>query len=158
MSNDGGLGSLKKDCTEVWGFPSKDVNCCTVRLVDKYMSLLLPVGPKTKKTNLYLRSLEKPNPAQWYGEQVVGCHTLCGVVKSFLKSAELDGFFTNHSLHRTSMTHLFQAGVDLKIIKEYTGHVSDAVDKYQVTSEHQKEQLTEIISGNLSHVNDKTEK
>ena len=98
-------------------YPNKNINRCTVRLVDKYMSLLLPVGPKTKKSNFYLHSLEKPNPAQWYGECVVGCHTLCKIVKNLLKSAKLDGYFTNHSLTCTGTTRLFQAGVDRNIIK-----------------------------------------
>ena len=45
------------------------------------------------------------------------------------------------------MTRLFQAGVDRKIVKEFTGHVSDAVDKYQITSDQQKKELSEIIGG-----------
>ena len=40
-TNYGGLNSLKKDRKVVWVFPNKDINCCTVRLVDKYMSLVL---------------------------------------------------------------------------------------------------------------------
>ena len=58
------------------------------------------------------------------------------------------GFFSNHSLRRSSTTRLFHAGVDRKLIKEFTGHVSDAVDNYQVTSDAQRQQLSEIISGN----------
>ena len=64
-----------------------------------------------------------------------------------LKSAHLDGFFTNHSLRRSGTTRLFQAGVDRKIIKEFTGHTSDAVDNYQVTSHEQKRQMSEILAG-----------
>ena len=56
-------------------------------------------------------------------------------------------FHSNHSLHRSDMTCLFQAGVDRKIVKEYTGHVSDAVNKYQITSADQREKLSEIIQG-----------
>ena len=69
------------------------------------------------------------------------------MVGKILKEAKMEGFFSNHSLRRTGTTGLFQAGVDRKIIKEYTGHVSDAVDIYQITSEHQKENLRKIISG-----------
>ena len=65
-------------------------------------------------------------------------NTLHKVVGKMLKSAELDGYFTNHSLHRSGTSRLFQAGIDRKIVKEYTGHVSDAVDKYQITSAEQK--------------------
>ena len=156
-TNDGGLNSMKKDRKEVWVYPIENVNRCTVRLVDKYISLLPAVTPKTKKFNFYLRSLERPNPAQWYGEQVVGRHNLTSVVKNLLKDAKLDGYFTNHSLRRTGTTRLFQAGVDRKIIKEYTGHRSDAVDKYQVTSHAQKEEVSNILNGNIDERNKENE-
>ena len=147
-ANDGGgLKSMNREGKVIWVYPAEDVVKCPIRLVDKYMSLLPMVGPKTKKTNFYLRSLEKPNPAQWYGEMPVGRHTLTKVVSELLKNVELDGFFSNHSLRRTSTTHLFQAGIDKKIIKEFTGHSSDAVDKYQVTSDMVKESLSKILRG-----------
>ena len=37
--------------------------------------------------------------------------------------------------------------MDKKVIKEYTGHVSNAVEKYQVTSEQQHEDLSVILAG-----------
>ena len=154
-TNDGGLKSLKNDRKIVWVFPSENVTKCPVRLVDKYMSLIPTVGPKTKKLNFYLRSLEKPNPAQWYGEQPVGRHTLSKVVGNLLKNVTLDGFFSNHSLRRMSTTRLFQAGVDRKIIKEFTGHGSDSVDKYSITSEKQKEDVSKIVQGETDKTNTK---
>ena len=147
-TNNGGLKNFKKDCKIIWVYPSKNPDRCPIRLVDKYVSLLPEVRPRTKKFNFYLRSLEKPNPAQWYGEQVVGRHTLTKVVGKLLKVSDLDGFFSNHSLRRTSTTRLFQAGVDRKIIKEFTGHVSDVVDRYQVMSDEEKESLSKILRGN----------
>ena len=144
-TNDGGLKCLKKDRKFVWVYPSEDVTKCPVRLVDKYISLLPPVGPKTLKKNFYLLSLEKPNLAQWYSVQPVGKHTLSKVVGKLLKNSKLDGFFSNHSLRRASTTRLFQAGVDRKIVKEFTGHRSDAIDKYQVTLNAQRETISKII-------------
>ena len=128
-------------------YPSEDLTRCPVRLVDKYMSLLPEVGPKTKKYNFYLRSLEKPNPAQWYGEQVVGRHTLTKVVGRIMRDCKLDFFVSNHSLRRTSTTRLLQGGVDKKTVKEFTGHTSDAIDNYQVTSEQEREKMSEILAG-----------
>ena len=134
-TNDGGLNNMKKDRKVVWVYPSSNCTPCPVRLVDKYVSLLPPVNPKTGKSNFYLRGLDRITSAQWYGEQVIGKNTLRKVVSSMLKSANLDGYFTNHSLRRKSATRLFQAGVDRKLVKEFTGHVSDAMDKYQVISD-----------------------
>ena len=145
-TNDGGLSNLKKEHKVVWVFPSSNINRCLVRLVDKYVSLLPEVG-KTKKANFYLRALDKPNPAQWYADQLVGRNSLTKVVKNMLKNCNLDGYFTNHSLRRTCATRLFQAGVDTKLVKEVTGHTSDAINKYQLTSNVQKEQVSTIVKG-----------
>ena len=51
------------------------------------------------------------------------------------------------SLHRISTTRLFQTGVDRKLVPEFTEHVSDAVDKYQLTSEGQREDMSKILKG-----------
>ena len=45
---------------------------------------------------------------------------------------------------------MFQAGIDRKIIKEFTGHVSDAVEKYQVTSDAPREHLSDVLYGQNS--------
>ena len=143
-TNNGGLKHMRKERKVVWIFPNKsDVTRCMVRLVDKYLGLC---PPKTTKTNFYLRSLEKCNPGQWYANQVLGQHKIQEVVKNLLKNAKLDGFFTNHSLRRSGTTRLFQAGVSRKLIKEFTGHSSDAVDKYSITSEEQRESISKIIA------------
>ena len=55
--------------------------------------------------------------------------------------------FTNHSLRRSGATRLFQANVDRKLVKEATGHSSDAVDAYQVTSDQQRQRLSKVIAG-----------
>ena len=64
-----------------------------------------------------------------------------------LRDAGLDGFFTNHSLCRTAATRLFQAGQNVKIIKEVTGHISNAVEKYEITSDQQRMDVSSIIQG-----------
>ena len=67
-------------------------------------------------------------------------------VKNLLKVANIEGYFMNHSCRRSSTTKLFQAGVDKKLIKEITGHHSDAVDTYSVTSDKQREEMSKIMS------------
>ena len=68
-------------------------------------------------------------------------------VGRLLKNAKLDVFFSNHSLRHSGTTHLFQAGIDRKIVKEYTGHRSDAVDQYHITSDQQHPHLSSILQG-----------
>ena len=118
------------------------MNKCPVRLTQKYLSLC---PDYVKKSNFYLRSLEKPTPKQWYTEQVMGLQTLSKVIGLIMEKEEFFGFFTNHSARRTGGTRLFRAGVQRKLVKECTGHRSDAVDKYQITSDEQREQLCKII-------------
>ena len=64
-----------------------------------------------------------------------------------LKNAQLDGFFTNHSLRRTSTTSLFRQGIDRKLVKEFTSYSSDAVDQYQITSDKQRQEISKVIAG-----------
>ena len=143
-THDGGLNDMRKDRKIVWVYPSENTVRCPVRLVEKYISLC----PQNymKKSNFYLKSLVKPTPKQWYGCQVVGVNTIAKVVKDMMKVAQIDGFFTNHSLRRTGGTRLFQAGVDRKLVKETTGHSSDSVDAYQITSDAQRASLSRIIA------------
>ena len=146
-TNDGGLNSMRNEHKVRWIHPLDDPVRCPVRLIDKYMSLCPPVTMKSMKPNFYLRSLEKYNPAQWYSTQVLGLQKIMKTVKDMLKSCDLDGFFTNHSLRRTGTSRLFQAGVDRKLVKEYSGHRSEALDQYQITSEKQKEMISNILAG-----------
>ena len=88
-----------------------------------------------KKRNFYVQSLKIPRPSCWYSTTPVGINNIRVIVGDLLKNAGLDGYFTNHSLRRTCATRLFQAGESVKHVKEVMGHVSDAVNKYQETSD-----------------------
>ena len=146
-THDGGLNSMRKDRKIVWVYPSSNIQRCPVRQVDKYLGLCPPVDNEKKRNNLYLRSLSKTTPAQWYSTRVLGINAIKKTVGSLLKDAKLDRYFTNYSLPRSSTTRLFQARVDRKLVKEFTGHSSDAVDKYQITSHDQRKHISSIISG-----------
>ena len=137
---------MRKDRKIVWVYPSENPLRCTVHLIDKYVSLCPHVTAK-RKANFYLRPLEKPNSAQWYSCRVLGINSIRKVVSQMLKDAKLDGYFTYHSLQRSATTILFQAYVDRKLVKEFTGHASDAVDQYQITSDKQREGMSKIMAG-----------
>ena len=77
----------------------------------------------------------------------MGQNSLAKVIKTMLHDSRIDGFFTGHSLRRSGTTRLFQAGVDRKLIKEMSGHRSDAVDCYAITSDDQRAKLSAIIGG-----------
>ena len=79
-----------------------------------------------------------PTPNQWHSYQVVGVKVIGKIIPDLRKSAGYKGYFTGHSLRWTWGSRLFQAGVQRKLVKETTGHSSDAMDAYQITSDEQK--------------------
>ena len=143
-SNDGGLNQCKVDRKVVWVYPNvENITRCPVRLVEKYLSLC----PRyNKKPNFYLQSRQKTTPKVWYSGQVVGQNTPGKVVKNLLEDARIDGYFTGHSLRHTGTTRLCQAGVQKKLVKEISGHRSDAIDKYTVTSHEQRKEISNILA------------
>ena len=145
-THDGGLNDMHNERKIVWVYPNaKNINRCPVRLVQKYLALC---PPYFKKENFYLKSKQRPSPNQWYVAQVVGQNTLGKVVKLMMQEAEISGYFTNHSARRTGSMRLFRAGVDRKLVKETTGHKSDAIDKYQITSAEQRALMSDIMAHN----------
>ena len=77
-----------------------------------------------------------------------------------MKRGDIQGYFTNHSLRRTGGTRLFRAGVDRKLVKEVTGHRSDAVDAYQITGHNQRKLISSVVQGKdtvKNNVSDKSE-
>ena len=63
-----------------------------------------------------------------------------------MENGGFKGYFTGHSLRCTGGSRLFQAGVERKLVMETTGHTSDAVDKYQITSDEQRQKISNILS------------
>lgn len=119
--------------------------CDLVRLYQKYVSLLPPNG-KCQALYKYSLSLNHLTPGTWYSDKPMGVNALKSVVKNITKNAGVEGKFSNHSLRVTTATRLFQRGVDEQIIKEVTGHKSDAVKMYK----HSNTQVLRAASSTLS--------
>ena len=87
---DGRLADRKLDKKEVWIYPNLETpERCTVRLVEKYLSLC-PLY--YKKSNFYLQCLQCPIPKQWYTEQVTGVHIISKVVCDIMDGVKIQGF------------------------------------------------------------------
>ena len=95
---------------------------------------------------LYLKPLVKFHDKAWYSKSPVGHNTLSRLVKNVMETAGFKGQFTNHSLRATTVTRLFDGQQDVKVIKEQTGHRSDAVLSYRRVNDSKKQQVTRIIS------------
>ncbi len=87
----------------------------------------------------------KRKPNVWYSDKPVGVNSLKKVVSSMMKEAGIEGHFTNHSLHATTATRMYEKGIDEQLIKEVTGHKSDAVRIYKHTSETLMEKACKTV-------------
>ena len=143
-THDGSLKDMRRDRKIVWVYPNlTHPERCTVTLVEKYIGLC--PNDYVKKDNFYLQTKQKNSPAVWYAREVMGENSVGKVIGKLMAKAGFEGFFSGHSLRRTGGSRLFQAGVQRKLIKECTGHSSDAVDAYQITSDSQCATISNIL-------------
>lgn len=142
----GGLKGRKTKPKIVTHHANKDnPDRCFVRLFKLYNSLCPPERPLG---SFYLQPLTKPRPDCWFTTKPIGHHTLDRTVARLCQQAGIPGYQTNHSLHATTATRLYQAGVDEQLVIEHTGHQSlEGVRSYKRTSEIQKENLSDILNG-----------
>lgn len=102
-----------------------------------YLSLI------PKEEAFYRRPLRGSPPR--FSSQVVGIHTLEKIVPDFCKQAGFTGRFTNHSGKVTFATLLFEENVDEQLIKQQTGHRSDAVRAYKRPAKSHALQVSNIL-------------
>lgn len=124
---------------------------CLVYLLDLYLSKL-PAGAKDRDV-FYLRPAAKvpASPgAPWYERTPVGREKLRTFVASMCQEAGIAPK-TNHSLRATGATALFTANVPEKMIKEVTGHRSNALQLYERPTLQQKQAVSSIlVQGNAA--------
>eukprot|EP00117_Sycon_ciliatum_P039750 scpid102122/ scgid3528/ len=90
--------------------------------------------------------------AEAHGSSVVrrqwplGKNTLRCMVADICSRGGLRGYYTNHSPRRTCATQLYDNGVDEQMIKEVTGHRSDAVRESKVTTEKKQIATSDILN------------
>ena len=58
----------------------------------------------------------------------------------------MEGNFKNHSMRKSTCTRLFRKGVDPQLIKEQTGHKSEAVILYKKSNLQQKKEVSDMLS------------
>ncbi len=133
-SNQGGLKhrSCKPKVVRAYGNTNFDHDL--VWLYEKYCGLL-PSQSKCSALYKYPLCSTHVSPKVWYTDKPVGMNKLRDTVKSLMLAAGIDGRYTNHSLRVTAATRMFSKGIEEKVIKERTGHKSNAVRAYERTSE-----------------------
>ncbi len=155
-TNQGGLSGRKMSPKVVKAFGNPNPQCDLVRLYQKYVSLC---PPEPKSDALYKYSLCESNrrPCQWYSDKPLGINAISKCVSNLMKQAGKTGNYTNHSLWVTAATRMFEGGIEEQLVKEKTGHKSDAVRMYKCTSDSLMQQAEKAVicpssNKSVSHV------
>ncbi len=117
-----------------------------VRLYKKYV-LLLPQEGKCPALYKYSLARGRRSGHTWYSDKPLSINTVTKTVKSMMQKIGAEGCFTNHSLRVSAATRMFSSGIEEQIVKERTGHRSDAVRAYKHTSEHLLEAAEHAMIG-----------
>ena len=148
-SNQGGLKHCNIRTKVVTIYPSENVQRCPVRIITKYINMLLT---SMKCKDFYLQANSKKqiiSSGLWYRDRPIGVNTLLA------EECGLSGYFTNHSLRSTAATILHNAPENIteQVICEATGHRSTAVTGYKHTHKSIKERVSNILTNVTSGEN-----
>ncbi len=133
-TNQGGLKTRKLTPKTVKAYGHSEYNRNVVRLYKKYVSLL-PDNGKLDAFYKYSLTSSRQTGHTWYSDKPLGINTINKTVKILMSEISKIGHFTNHSLHVLAATRMYSEGVDKQVLKECTGHKSDAVRAYKKTPE-----------------------
>ena len=80
-----------------------------------------------------------------FSDLPMSAKTLGSYIQAMMTEAGFSGNYTGHSGKVTLATRLYQQGVDEQLIKERTGHRSDAVRCYKRTSAEQQKHISGLV-------------
>ena len=143
----GGISDRGKNPARVsYSFCTGVRSRCLVELFRKYLFL----GPRGSYhwPRFYVQTDPKWQPGSdyWYTNRPVGKNTLGGYIEDMMKRGGVEGNFKNHSMRKATCTRLFRKGVDPQLIKEQTGHKSEAVMLYKKSNLQQKKEVSAMLS------------
>ncbi len=132
-TNQGGIANRKhvNKSIHAYGHSCQERNI--VYLYEKYVGLL-PKESKSDALYKYAAVTAKRTPHTWYVDKPVGINVLSK--GNLMAKIGREGKFTNHSLCVSAVTRMFNEGIEEQVVKEKTGHRSDAVCAYKRTTEH----------------------
>ena len=149
-ANRGGIKHMNVDrkICKAYEHPNNP-NKCPVKIFQNYVAKL---SPKTDVENaFYFKPLVVVNDGNvWYTSLPLGHNKLRDMVKTIMGKAGFKGNYTNHSLRATTASRLFRANVPEQLIREQTGHRSNAIYAYKRPSSEQKRSVSAVLQGQTS--------
>ncbi len=134
-TNQGGISDRKHQSKVVRAYGHSCQERNIVYLFEKYVRLL-PQSGKSDALYKYTTTVSKRTPQTWYVDKPVGINVLSKTVGNLMSRISREGRFTNHSLRVSAATRMFNDGIEEQVVKEKTGHHSDAIRAYKCTAEH----------------------
>ena len=155
-TNQGGLLHRYREPKKVTHYANTD---CPQRCLVRLFKLYVKRCPVDKPSNaFYLKPLKHPKGEIWYQKAPLGHNTLSSMISSIMKSANIPGKFTNHSLRSSATTRLFHASLDEQLIMLRTGHSSvKGVRAYKRVCDQQQEQTSAILNRKKKRDNDEND-
>ena len=94
-----------------------------------------------------LSKIPKYDKSPWFTSVPVGRNTPSKMVKDICLEGGIKGGHTNHSLHATGASELFQNGISEKVIQLRTGHLSlQGLRHYEHVTNKQQLEATRVLS------------
>lgn len=135
----GGLNQRKVSLKQIKQYDTGN-NLCVYRVFKKYLDLIGNGG------YFYRKPLEPLYEGHInFSSDKLSSKTLSSYIGNLMKQAGFEGRYTGHSGKVTLATTLYQSGVDEQLIKERTGHRSEAVRQYKRTSSEQQKYISRLV-------------
>ncbi len=154
--NQGGIGDRKHQPKVIRTYSHSVQEHNIVHLYQKYVGLL-PKEGKSDALYKYSASASKRSPQCWYVDKPVCINVLSKCVGNLMSRIRREGKFTNHSLRVSAATRMFNDGVEEQVVKEKTGHHSNAMRAYKRTAEHLLQTAEKAVIGDDRPVHSKFE-
>ena len=121
---------------------------CIVRLYNKYITKCLKNMPQSNCFYLSPKRHCRVDEDVWFTKSPIGKNSLRKVVSDMCKTANIEGYFTNHSLRATTCSIALAKGVPEKLVMERTGHRNVlSLHTYQRESAKEREAFSDVLQG-----------
>ena len=128
---------------------------CPVKVYQFYVEKLHPDHP-----NLFAKSKKSfvKDETTWYTHEVIGKNLLVIIMKQISNKSGLSKVYTNHCVRASTVTSLYQAGIDTQQICSITKHKNESTLSHYIssTSDEQKMKASRILSNTLVPARDAT--